>query len=119
MCLIPRCEELKAKLFQTHRSGCFQSILLSGGLDSSILASLLKPPYAVTIGFGKAEDFTFADIIANEFCKIHIKVLLDHETLLSIISKLIGLMKIRSKSGIQVFYMQASKNQSEEVIIVS
>jgi asparagine synthase (glutamine-hydrolysing) len=93
MCLIPSCEELKAQLFQTQRSGCFQSILLSGGLDSSILASLLKPRYAVTIGFGKAEDFTFADVIANEFCKIHIKVLLDHETLLSIISKLIGLMK--------------------------
>ena len=93
MCLIRSCEELKAQLFQTHSSVSSQSILLSGGLDSSILASLLKPRYAITIGFGKAEDFTFADVIANEFCKIHIKVLLDHETLLSIISNLIGLMK--------------------------
>jgi asparagine synthase (glutamine-hydrolysing) len=93
MSLVGSCEELKAQLFQTLSNVYSQSILLSGGLDSSILASVVKPRFSVTIGFEKAEDFTFADIIANEFCKVHIKVLLDHETLLSIISKLIGLMK--------------------------
>lgn len=94
MRLEERCQELKVQLIQTRGGVLFQTILLSGGLDSSILASMLRPRHAVTIGFGaEAEDFTFSDMIAKRYCKYHVKVILNVETLLSIMNKVIELMK--------------------------
>jgi asparagine synthase (glutamine-hydrolysing) len=94
MLLNGRCHELKSLLIQTCHRFPTQTILLSGGLDSSILASITRPQHAITIGFGtKAEDFTFSGIIAKRFCHDHIKVYLNHEKLLSIMNSLIGLMK--------------------------
>ena len=94
MLLKGRCHELKSLLIQTYYRFPIQTILLSGGLDSSILASITRPRHAITVGLGtKAEDFTFAGIIASRFCHDHIKVHLNNETLTSIMNSLIGLMK--------------------------
>jgi asparagine synthase (glutamine-hydrolysing) len=89
-----RCEELKSRIVQSHRNLRHDSILLSGGLDSSILASIIRPDNAITIGLGlEAEDFYFASKIATLFCKRHVKVVLDEENLLRIIDKLISIME--------------------------
>lgn len=89
-----RCQELKARLIQPYPGVPLEAILLSGGLDSSILASVFRPQHAITVGFGsEAEDFIFSDYIAERFCEDHTKVHLNSETLLSIVDKLIGLMK--------------------------
>src|SRR5919106_149444 len=94
MWLEGRCQELKARLIQPYPGVPLEAILLSGGLDSSILASVFRPQHAITVGFGsEAEDFVFSDFIAERFCEDHIKVHLISETLLSIMDKLIGLMK--------------------------
>lgn len=88
------CHELKSLLIQTSCRVPIQTILLSGGLDSSILASVVRPRHAITIGFGtKAEDFAFSSIIAKRFCHDHIKVHLNHEMLLSVINSFIELVK--------------------------
>src|ERR687893_1724797 len=89
-----RCRELRSRIIQTSRNSRHDSILLSGGLDSSILASIIRPHNAITIGLGmKAEDFYFASKIARLFCKRHVKVTLDGESLLGIMDKLIAIMK--------------------------
>jgi asparagine synthase (glutamine-hydrolysing) len=94
MCFEGRCHELEARLKQPYPSVRLESILLSGGLDSSILASVFRPQYAITVGFGSdAQDLIFSDFVAKRFCKNHVKVFLNAETLLSIMEKLIELMK--------------------------
>jgi asparagine synthase (glutamine-hydrolysing) len=94
MWLEDRCHELQARLKLPYPTVHFEAILLSGGLDSSILASVFRPQYAITVGFGSdAEDLSFSANVANRFCKYHIKVFLNTETLLSIMEKLIQLMK--------------------------
>ena len=89
-----RCEELRSRIVQSNGNLRLDSILLSGGLDSSILASIIRPSNAITIGLGlQAEDFYFASKIARLFCKRHVKVTLDGENLLGIMDKLIAIMK--------------------------
>ncbi len=89
-----RCQELKSRLIQTSYDLPIEAILLSGGLDSSILASIIRPQHAITIGLGtEAKDFIFSEIVADRFCKNHIKISLSYETLLSIVNRLIVLMK--------------------------
>lgn len=89
-----RCRELRSRIIQTSRNSRHDSILLSGGLDSSILASIIRPHNAITIGLGmKAEDLSFADNIAELFCQRHIKVILDEERLLAIMKNLVSLTR--------------------------
>jgi asparagine synthase (glutamine-hydrolysing) len=89
-----RRHELEARLKVPYPTAHLDAILLSGGLDSSILASVFRPKYAITVGFGSdAEDLTFSEYVAKRFCKYHVKVFLNTETLLSIMEKLIELMK--------------------------
>jgi asparagine synthase (glutamine-hydrolysing) len=94
MCVERRCHELEARLKVLYPPAHPEAILLSGGLDSSILASVFRPNYAITVGFGSdAEDIIFSEYVAKRFCKYHVKVYLNTETLLSIMEKLIELMK--------------------------
>lgn len=94
MRLESQCHELEERLKLPYLSAHLEAILLSGGLDSSILAGLFRPQYAITVGFGSdAEDLFFSEYVAKRFCKYHIKVILNAETLLSIMEKLVELMK--------------------------
>lgn len=118
-----RCHELRSLLIQTCYRFPIQTILLSGGLDSSILASITRPRHAITIGFGsKAEDFIYSGIIAKRFCHDHTKVYLNHETLLSIMNSLIGLMKtfdpieIRNSSVLYAGIEESKRRGYTEVI---
>ena len=89
-----RCEELRSRMIEAADGSPQESILLSGGLDSSILASIIKPANAITIGLGpEAEDLPFAAGIAKRFCNRHIMVVINEQNLLTIISKLVLLMR--------------------------
>ena len=64
-----RCDEL-AKMLEdsVSRNGC-DALLLSGGLDSSVLASILRPRYAVACSFGgRSPDMEYAREVAERFC---------------------------------------------------
>ena len=57
---------------ERNRAG---ALLLSGGLDSSILASILRPDYSVTAGFDRnAPDLEFAKKVAKKYSKRHVEV---------------------------------------------
>ena len=90
------------------------------GVRQQLLASVFRPQHAITVGFGsEAEDFVFSDYIAERFCEDHTKVHLNSETLLSIVDKLIGLMKTFDPIEIRNSSVLRRENQREEVLLVS
>ncbi|MDI6806641.1 MAG: asparagine synthase-related protein [Candidatus Aenigmarchaeota archaeon] len=58
--------ELREKLADAVKRNSADALLLSGGLDSSILAYLNSKVKAITVGLENAEDFIFAESIAKE-----------------------------------------------------
>ncbi len=62
------------------------AVLLSGGLDSSILASMLQPEYAVTAALGPdAPDIPYARQAAEKFCKNHVEVIFDEAEMIDLV----------------------------------
>ncbi|MGI0049645.1 MAG: asparagine synthase-related protein, partial [Nitrososphaera sp.] len=72
------CEQLVRLLAESVRRNHADALLLSGGLDSSILASLLHPEYSVAAGFGTdAPDLAHARQVAGRYSKRHVEVIFD------------------------------------------
>ncbi len=70
-------------------------LLLSGGLDSSIIASFQKPEYTftVTLDGSNASDSEYAQVIANQFGAKHITIKITTDELLKIEEKIIELFR--------------------------
>jgi len=69
-------------------------LLLSGGLDSSILASLLKPELSLTVSLGNnAPDIEYAKRVSRKFGKNHQIIVLSFEQLLEIVEEVIRILK--------------------------
>ena len=94
MLTIDKCHTLRVLLTDSVKRNFSKLVLLSGGLDSSILASIIRPECSITVGLGdKARDFFFANEIAKRYCTIHLQVILNYETLISIMHDLIRILK--------------------------
>ncbi|MCD6037899.1 MAG: putative asparagine synthase [Nitrososphaeraceae archaeon] len=88
------CNNLKSELAESVKRNYADALLLSGGLDSSILANIVNPRYSWTIAFGKdAMDLSFARTVATKYCKKHTEVILTDVELLNIIKEIIKLFK--------------------------
>ena len=88
------CNRLKSELCESIKRNNADGLLLSGGLDSSILASMVNPTYSWTIGFGRdSPDLSFARLVATKYSKKHTEIILTDYELLSIINKIIYLFK--------------------------
>ena len=75
------------------RNRC-DALLLSGGLDSSILASILRPMYAVTCSFGPdSPDVAFAESVAKQFCGKYRRVIISPEKMLDISEQVVKIFK--------------------------
>ena len=73
--MIP-CEELAASLSASVRRNSAPALLLSGGLDSAVLASILRPAYSVTAAYGSdAPDLAFAKKIAQRYSGRHVEAI--------------------------------------------
>jgi asparagine synthase (glutamine-hydrolysing) len=78
-------------LIGKYNSDC---LLLSGGLDSSILASVFRPASTITMALGKdASDLVYAKQIANRFSTFHKEIVLTTEELLEIMKQVIILFR--------------------------
>lgn len=69
-------------------------VLLSGGLDSCIIASLVSklsstPIHTFSIGLPNSPDLHYAKIMANHIGSIHHEVLVDEKEMLSILPKVV------------------------------
>jgi len=61
------CEELRSKLKEATRKNRADAILLSGGLDTSILAFIAKPAIAFTVALkdSQASDLIYSEKVSN------------------------------------------------------
>ena len=88
------CKELKSLLKASVDRNYADALLLSGGLDSSILACVLKPSLSLTISLGQnAPDVEYAKIVAGMYTKRHKLIKLSYKSLLEVIEKVIRIFK--------------------------
>jgi asparagine synthase (glutamine-hydrolysing) len=70
------------------------ALLLSGGLDSSILASILRPDYSVTAGYGgDAPDLAHARQVAGIYSKRHVQVVFAEEKMIELVDFVVQTFK--------------------------
>ncbi len=78
------CKRLRLELRGSINRQNSNTLLLSGGLDSSILARLARPSQTVTVVWDNSSpDLKFARGIALKWSKIHTEVILNREEFLS------------------------------------
>jgi asparagine synthase (glutamine-hydrolysing) len=69
-------------------------LLLSGGLDSSILASILHPRYSVVAGFGSdAPDIAYARQVAEKYSKKHVESVFARDRMAELVEQVIQVLK--------------------------
>ncbi len=111
------CKKLKSLLNQSVNRNHADALLLSGGLDSSILASILNPKCSLTVSLGNnTPDLEFAKSVAARYSENHIEIILTDEKLLKIIEQVIRILKtfdpmeIRNSSVVFVGMKVAQEN---------
>jgi asparagine synthase (glutamine-hydrolysing) len=113
----PSCTKLKGLLYESVQKNYADTLLLSGGLDSSILACIAKPKVCFTVSLGdNAPDLEYATAVAAKYSLEHIIVKLTNEKLLEIIEELIRVMKTFSpleirNSSVALAGIKAAANQ--------
>lgn len=88
------CKRIKSLLKQSINRNHSDALLLSGGLDSSILASILNPKYSLTVSLGyDTPDLEFAKSVASRYSENHIQIILSEEKLLKLVEHVILTLK--------------------------
>jgi asparagine synthase (glutamine-hydrolysing) len=88
------CIELRHLLNRNRRKNLSDCLLLSGGMDSSVLASIFRPVCTLTVALGSgAPDLFFAKLIAKMFSTIHNEVILTIADVLEITKQVIILLR--------------------------
>lgn len=111
------CKELELELRESVRRNQCEGLLLSGGLDSSILASILRPNRSFTVAWdNQAPDLPYSRMIAHKYSKTHSELILNNENnVLHIIGAVIKCLKtfspieIRNSSVAYAGIMSAKK----------
>ncbi|MFL6308518.1 MAG: asparagine synthase C-terminal domain-containing protein [Nitrososphaera sp.] len=84
------CEQLTKLLTESIERNHANALLLSGGLDSSILASILRPEYSLSVGFGAAaSDLASARQVAERYCKHHVEVVFGPNKMAELVEQVI------------------------------
>lgn len=88
------CEQLTKLLTESVERNHANALLLSGGLDSSILASILRPEYSLSIGFGRAApDLAYARQIAERYCKHHVEIVFGLNKMAELVEQVIQIFR--------------------------
>jgi asparagine synthase (glutamine-hydrolysing) len=88
------CTELKALLTESVARNYSDNLLLSGGLDSSIVSSILHPKKTITVASSiKAPDLYYARLIAHMYSKQHNEFILSLNELFQVIENVIYILK--------------------------
>lgn len=88
------CEQLVRLLTESVERNHADALLLSGGLDSSILASMLHPKYSVAAGFGAdAPDLAYARQVAGKYCKRHVEAVFDQNRMAELVEQVIQIFR--------------------------
>ena len=88
------CDDLAARLAASVRRSGADALLLSGGLDSAILAAVMRPAYCATAAFGKdAPDLAFARQVAGKYCARHAEEVFGEEEMADMVETVIKVFK--------------------------
>lgn len=88
------CRRLKDSVRSSIWDEVCNTVLLSGGLDSTIITAIRRPEYSITIGFGlEASDLKYANAAALRFVRKKITRILSTQELLGIIDKVVVALK--------------------------
>ncbi len=88
------CEQVVRSLTASVERNRADALLLSGGLDSSILASILRPNYSVAAGFGAdAPDLSYARQVAEKYSRRHVEIIFDHIKMAELVEQVIQIFK--------------------------
>jgi len=88
------CRRLRDSIRSSIWDEVCDTVLLSGGLDSSIITAIRKPEYSITIGFGsEASDLKYADAAALKFVRKKITRILSTQEVLGLIDKVVVALK--------------------------
>ena len=88
------CEQLTKLLTESVERNHANALLLSGGLDSSILASILRPEYSLSIGFGRAApDLAYARQVAERYCKHHVEIVFGPNKMAELVEQVIQIIR--------------------------
>jgi asparagine synthase (glutamine-hydrolysing) len=117
------CKRIKSLLSQSVNRNHADALLLSGGLDSSILASILNPKCALTVSLGNnTPDLEFSRSVATRYSENHIQIILTDEQLLEVIEQVVRTLKtfdpmeIRNSSVVFVGMKIAQENGYAKVM---
>jgi len=88
------CEQLVRLLTESVERNRADALLLSGGLDSSILASILRPKYSVAAGFGAgAPDLAYARQVGGKYSMRHVEVIFDQNRMAELVEQAIQILR--------------------------
>jgi asparagine synthase (glutamine-hydrolysing) len=91
---LPDCEQLTKLLTESVERNHADALLLSGGLDSSILASILRPQYSLAAGFGTAApDLVYARQVAERYSKHHVEVIFGQDKMAELAEQVIQIFR--------------------------
>ncbi len=117
------CNELYTLLNDIIAKEKSEGLLLSGGLDSSIIASFQKPKYTITVTLeGYGSDSKYARLIEEKYGSTHIDFTITNNELVKIEEKVIELFTtfdpifIRNSSVIFAALQKASELQISSIL---
>jgi asparagine synthase (glutamine-hydrolysing) len=88
------CEQLTKLLAESVKRNHADALLLSGGLDSSILASILRPQRSLAAGFGTtAPDLVYARQVAERYSKHHVEVSFGQDRMAELVEQVIQIFR--------------------------
>jgi asparagine synthase (glutamine-hydrolysing) len=85
---------MKRKLKKIVSKYLDNSLLLSGGLDSSILCYLMRPKLSIVTSLGSnSQDLKYAKNVAKKYSQNHVECIVDFEDILEIVPNIIKTFK--------------------------
>jgi asparagine synthase (glutamine-hydrolysing) len=114
---------LRTKLTQVTSKYHNNSLLLSGGLDSSVLCYLLRPSLSIVTSLGSdSQDLKFAKDVAKKYSDNHIERIVDFDDIIKVVPKIIKTFKtfdpleIRNSSVIYFGIYEAKQSGYSSIV---
>ncbi|AXA33698.1 asparagine synthase (glutamine-hydrolyzing) [Francisella adeliensis] len=93
---------------------------LSGGLDSSIIATLAKEPDTWTVGFDDDNEFYWSDIVAKKIRSKHTKVNVDYDEFIDTAKEMIEIrQEPLSVPNEVLLYLMTKQVSSKNTVVLS
>ena len=120
---IPHRERLVEVINETVARYKHKPLLLSGGLDSSILSTIINPELTVVISFGStSQDLIYSKIVAQKYSRFHLERIIDFGEFNRLIPNVIRILKtfdpteVRNSTILFAGIMEVKKNGYLEVV---